>query len=189
VQAAPAVYPSRRLRASSIPVSDVMLDLNSLSKLERSCFIAVLRYLVDNDYSDLSVAQINHVTFPGVNKPFMKMALSSLVEKKFLIVNQDEDDHDSSWELHPSIAPDAYEFVEADYQVPEIAPVSDVPAADRFVAIDHNSAAYKEADETLEQLTSAVKGVNDLFANAEERLAVVSRSYSRHACDSLADVA
>ena len=49
-----------------------------------------------------------------------------------------------------------------------------IPAADRFVAIDHNSPAFVQADEALDTLANAVRGSNDLFANADERLAVAS---------------
>jgi hypothetical protein len=46
------------------------------------------------------------------------------------------------------------------------------PAADRFVTFDHNSAAFKEADSSLEQLAEAVRGSNELFANPDDRIAV-----------------
>jgi hypothetical protein len=49
-----------------------------------------------------------------------------------------------------------------------------IPAADRFVAIDHNSPAFVQADEALDMLANAVRGSNDLFASADERLAVAS---------------
>ena len=45
--------------------------------------------------------------------------------------------------------------------------------ADRFVTINRNSPAFRQADEVLDRLAHAVRGSNDLFANADERLAVV----------------
>jgi hypothetical protein len=53
--------------------------------------------------------------------------------------------------------------------------VTEAPAADRFVRIDHNSADYKKADDTLAQTIEAVRGNNE-FANNdpedyEQRLA------------------
>jgi hypothetical protein len=45
---------------------------------------------------------------------------------------------------------------------------------ERFVSIDHTSPAFKETDEALARLEDAVRGSNDLFANPDERLAVIS---------------
>jgi len=48
-----------------------------------------------------------------------------------------------------------------------------VPAADRFVTRLDNEAAFVDAEEKLSALVEAVRGTNDLFADADERLAVV----------------
>jgi hypothetical protein len=49
---------------------------------------------------------------------------------------------------------------------------ADVPAADRFVSKSDNEAAFEEAAQRLSDLAEAVRGANDLFADADERLAV-----------------
>jgi hypothetical protein len=49
-----------------------------------------------------------------------------------------------------------------------------IPAADRFVQLDHNSAEYKHAVESMEQLTEAIRITNiPLFADESQRLAVI----------------
>jgi hypothetical protein len=51
---------------------------------------------------------------------------------------------------------------------------ANVPAADRFVSQSDNEAAFTEAAQRLTALVDAVRGANDLFADADERLAVES---------------
>jgi hypothetical protein len=151
-----------------------MLDLQSLRKVERDCFVAVLKHLVATDQHYLPYRDLEEGSFPDVPRPFVPMALQLLVDRKYLMSSLDRDGNITSWALHPEIAPDAYEFMQAGYKLPGPTWEEEVPAADRFVPLDHNSQAYKEADEALEQLAEELDGKNDLFANAEERLAVVS---------------
>jgi len=47
-----------------------------------------------------------------------------------------------------------------------------IPAADRFVTINHNSLEYRKTVQALDVLTEAVRGSNELFANPDDRLAV-----------------
>lgn len=49
-----------------------------------------------------------------------------------------------------------------------------IPAADRFVALDHNSAEYKNAVESVDRLTNAIRTTNiPLFVDQSQRLAVM----------------
>lgn len=54
--------------------------------------------------------------------------------------------------------------------------VSKVPAADRTVTLDHNSAIYREAIEALENLEKALREANDYpdAEDKEQRIAEVS---------------
>jgi hypothetical protein len=49
-----------------------------------------------------------------------------------------------------------------------------IPAADRFVRIDHNSGEIKEIKEALDDLEGKTSRSNDLFATQDEKLAVLS---------------
>lgn len=49
-----------------------------------------------------------------------------------------------------------------------------IPAADRFVTLDHNSAEYREAVTAIDNLVTAIETTNNqLFADKAQRLAVV----------------
>lgn len=149
-----------------------MLDLSPLTMLETNCFIALLKFLEANKRPVLWGSQL--VDFDaGIPRPFVSAALNSLVDKGFLTIDHDSDG-DRFWTITPEIASDAYEFWLDDYDVEKLHQSRDIPAADRFVPINHNSPDYREAQETLERLEEVLTGANDLFANAEERLAVVS---------------
>jgi hypothetical protein len=45
---------------------------------------------------------------------------------------------------------------------------TEIPASDRTVSLDHNSAAYGDAMQALEELEEAIRGAND-FAGSEEK--------------------
>jgi hypothetical protein len=47
-----------------------------------------------------------------------------------------------------------------------------IPASDRFIKIDHNSQSFKDAEESVRNVITAVRQSNDLFATEEERLFV-----------------
>jgi len=119
----------------------------------------------------LTERDIINENFTAVPKPFMRMALRSLVEKQFLTPEDDDDGHHFGWSLHPLICDDAYDFVQAGYQIiPKTA-----PAANRFVPIDHNSQPYKDADSSLDELSAQISGDNsELFADPADRVAVLS---------------
>lgn len=82
-------------------------------------------------------------------KPFLKTALTGLVAKDFLAVSLDDDRQPVSWELYPDIALGRVCAAKANYELPAPTTRDKVPAADRFVPIDHNSPAYGAADEAL----------------------------------------
>ena len=50
----------------------------------------------------------------------------------------------------------------------------EIPASDRFVSLNHNAPEYTEAREAFDSLANAVDGANDLFADANEKMAVLS---------------
>ena len=50
---------------------------------------------------------------------------------------------------------------------------SEIPAADRFVTIDHNSKSYIETEKYIDELVNTVQRANDLEISAEERAAVI----------------
>jgi hypothetical protein len=149
-----------------------MLDFSGLDKLERDAFVGVVKYLVDGDFAYLDVADLRGASIAGVPRPFLKMALTLLAAKGFLDVHFKDEEPDS-FEIHPDIISDTHLFVEAGYEVPAAAQNDEIPAADRFVPINHNSPGHREADEALEQIEAQLTGNNELFADADQRLAVV----------------
>lgn len=56
--------------------------------------------------------------------------------------------------------------------------INAVPAADRFVGIDHNSTEFQEAGKALEELVAEVRGSNELSVNAEDRACILSEVQS-----------
>lgn len=50
----------------------------------------------------------------------------------------------------------------------------EVPAAGRVVPINHNTSEVREVKATLDTLIAGIRGVNDLFADADEKLAIES---------------
>lgn len=56
-----------------------------------------------------------------------------------------------------------------------------IPAADRFVPLNHNSGAFADAASALERLEDTVRSSNGLSVTQEERLAVVSEVRSLRA--------
>ena len=51
-------------------------------------------------------------------------------------------------------------------------PLIDIPASDRFVSIGDNQPILEETKEALALLSNAIRGSNELFATAEDRLQV-----------------
>jgi hypothetical protein len=49
----------------------------------------------------------------------------------------------------------------------------DIPAADRFVSVDHNSRQFSDADQALEKLEESIKDSNELSVQPDERLALM----------------
>lgn len=63
-------------------------------------------------------------------------------------------------------------FISSDGETSSVIIAVPVPAADRFVEIDHNSQSFQEAKESIEKVITAVRQANDLFATEGERLFV-----------------
>jgi hypothetical protein len=51
--------------------------------------------------------------------------------------------------------------------------LSEIPAADRIVSLDHNSAAYKDAMDALETLENVLRGAND-YPDPDEKERIVA---------------
>jgi hypothetical protein len=63
-------------------------------------------------------------------------------------------------------------FVSSDVAADSSVTKFTIPASDRFIRINHNSQPFKDAEESVRNVITAVRQSNDLFATEEERLFV-----------------
>ncbi len=145
-----------------------MLTLTSLSRIDCNCFLAVLRHLIRAGKNYPTSNYITRGAIPSELRPIVNHAISSLVTKDFLIYKEN-----LGWSVPSYLADDVYDSVQSGFELPPL-PSEPVPASDRFVTINHNSPDYADADASLAVLVEEVRGNNSLFADSEQRLAVLS---------------
>lgn len=130
------------------------------------------------DYrNDLSAKGIN---FDGLYETFVEPRFRRIIASGTITDNDDRAEGAGTFEDPAPSAGTAFTPVSSSGLNPNTVFAADaaeatiIPASDRFVTLDHNAPAYADAVAKIAELTQAVRGANDLFANADDRLAVLS---------------
>lgn len=121
-------------------------------------------FLLEGDFTKIPTGSMSPALLRG--------GIHGLVKKGILVVQRDEDRPDY-WEFTPDGADVAYNFVnKATLPSAHEAAESSVPAADRFVPIDHNAPDIEQSVEKLGKLEERIKTSNEFTVTAEERTAL-----------------
>ncbi|HEY3847963.1 MAG TPA: hypothetical protein VGL95_12710 [Acetobacteraceae bacterium] len=168
-----------------------MGSFNTLTRLEQKALLELLKIAVAEEYDRVTSSAIRKMKMDGVPALFVEGTLEGLAEKN--VLERTRTGEDTYWELHRDFAEEAYSLclelnliVEPDVALDSPANqrphqdtipgtgIGTVPAADRFVSLNHNSPEYTKAEAALDELTEAIRGSNDLFADPDQKLAVLS---------------
>lgn len=142
---------------------------DTLSQREKSVLVAAYSFLSANTaHSAFDAGDIRSLLQPAIPEGFLKPTLQSLANAK-LLTRYTSNFGVENFEFTGSGLAAAETF---NALGPQTVAAQAVPAADRFVARSDNEAAFVEAEKELTALVEAVRGANDLFADADERLAV-----------------
>lgn len=159
------------------------------------CLTALHSYFgADNSDGYIAEDRIHRVAEHGYNPGLARAGIAGLVENGYLRESTIDTGINGPtlkcWEFTPRAAEYIFDRISIASQADD-GQVDDkgadrIPAADRFVAVNHNSDDYLVAKKAIQDLAEAVRGSNDLFANPDERLLVVSEieavvSYLTHA--------
>lgn len=116
----------------------------------------------------------------GVPVLFVRPTFQSLITKKILIAVQYL--NAPHYELNSEYADEFYDLakslglITADDSVQgnqsEESAIEAIPAADRFVTVDHNSESFIETVKSLDALVSSIEGANRLTADHQDRLQI-----------------
>lgn len=144
------------------------------SKLQGRFMTELAIVMIQRGLSFFAEHDVNDFMFPTIARPLLKPGIESLYQGGFLEGRTDESG-ERVWQFTPRGADYLYDIDEVnDAHNPPFGIIDPVPASDRFVPLNHNSHEYQEAKASIHALAEAVRGSNDLFADPNARLLVVS---------------
>jgi hypothetical protein len=130
--------------------------------------LALFDYVQENS-EDLVVSGVADLLDDRVSDYRVKLALEDLEQRSFIRTYYNGADH-------YQITKDGYRYIEDSIlDSPQRVTLEDtaeaelLPASDRMVPMDHNSRAYTEISEGIDELAEELRGANDLPCSAEER--------------------
>jgi hypothetical protein len=164
-----------------------MLKFLTLTENEKKLLLNFIRFADENSLTRLDAANIHTNTSRfGVRPLILKATFEKLCDKSVLtrtsVPTRTWDNHDYThshagdddtyyYEIHPDFV-DEIDDLPIDFSSTSDLDGEKIPASDRFVSIKDNQALLVEAKESLTALSELVRGSNDLFADADERIQV-----------------
>ena len=171
------------------------------SKLQGRFMTELAIVMIQGGLSFFAEHDVDNFIFPRIARPFVRPGIESLFQGGFLKEGRDESG-ELVWQFTPRGADYLYDIDEIndsslfeiqrnddnelvttqteiqrtanDANNPPFGIIDSVPDSDRFVPLNHNSHEYQEAKASIHALAEAVRGSNDLFADPNQRLLVVS---------------
>ena len=142
--------------------------LEPLRAAERDLVTDYIAYTRMHDYDHVSELMFLDIARErGIPAALRSNMLAKLCRAEIFSIEVNRD-LEKIVKIHPSFAEEAYDYYvdeESDTKV-------QIPASDRFVSIDHNSAELIEAVNKLVELEERVDFSNEFAADNEQRLAI-----------------
>lgn len=164
-------------------MSEVFAFFRQIPGAYQSLLLALHRYFDSEDsdgrIEEHDIPQLKDFQF---NRGLARAGIIWLTENGLLErgTYQNENGHFSYWELIPNAAELIYAEVGFTDGANSLTPIKStaeldiIPSSNRFIHLDHNSGPVREVEQTLVELAEAVRGSNELFANADQKLAILS---------------
>ena len=151
------------------------METYDLSPVERRALDSIIQYVFDHpEKIGLPEDDLDAIRSTGVPRGILQPLIAALRNKDYLTYEKDHSD--GNYYFQPSHK--CLQLIEGKLSDPQRDSDADnlIPASDRFVRLDDNAQIRDEAVKALDELVDALnhKAPNDLFARAEDRLAVVS---------------
>lgn len=145
--------------------NEKMSDLaGHLSELDLKILKQIVEFTINENHDIIFDRHLTSYQNWKAGPAIIRAKLSKFVELKIFKEDSDESGQSRWWEFTADGAEFSYNLLGAEY----------IPAADRFVPINHNSQEVAEAKSALEKLEKRIKTSNELTASQSERLAMIS---------------
>jgi hypothetical protein len=151
------------------------LDDMILSDVERRALLMLVDVCSHHSFDKIYPHNFFYFKREGLSNAFLRGTLTSLTRKGLLYFFSPEPGNEW-WELGPKAA----EYLERSENTSSSATGkktdeigdANIPASDRFVSVKDNQHILLDANESITALSELVRGSNELFADADERIQI-----------------